>query len=84
MILDRDNIQLIIIGLFGFTYMVISTFLAMFLSIRNGAVAATIVGVVLYADMSLLTRAPGICIFVPGYFALTTNGMKHSYRAAKI
>jgi len=73
MILDRDNIQLVIISLFGLIYIVFSIFLSMFLSIRNGAVAATIAGVALYAAMSLLTRIPGICIFVPSYFALRSN-----------
>lgn len=72
-ILDRDNINLLITCLFGFIYIVISAFAAMYVSIRCGSVVATIVGIALYAVMSLVSRIDGICMCVPGYFALNAD-----------
>ena len=72
-ILDVDNINLLITCLFGFTYIIILTFVAMYVSIKSNAVVATIAGTASYAVMSLRARIPGVCMFVPGYFALTSD-----------
>lgn len=72
-ILDRDNIDLLITCIFGCVYIVILVFAAMYTSIKYGAVAATIAGTALYAAMSLAARIPGVCMCIPGYFALTSE-----------
>ena len=45
----------------------------MYVSIKSNAVVATIAGTASYAVMSLIARIPGVCMFVPGYFALTSD-----------
>lgn len=72
-ILDRDNINLIITCLFGCVYIIISVFASMYISIKRGAVAATIAGIALYAAMSLAVRIDSTRMFIPGYFALTAD-----------
>lgn len=72
-ILDRENINLLITCLFGCIYIIISVFFAMYISIKFGAITATIVGVALYAAMSMLSRISVICMCIPGYFALIAD-----------
>lgn len=72
-ILDRENINLLITCLFGCIYIVISVFFAMYMSIKYGAVTATIVGIALYAAMSMLARISAIRMWIPGYFALIAD-----------
>lgn len=69
-IFNQDNINLIVVCIFGCIYIVFSVFTVMYLSIKRGAVVSTIIGAALYAAFSLLTRIPGIRMCVPGYFAL--------------
>lgn len=73
MILDLDNIRLLISCIFGCVYIVFSSILVMYLSIKSGTVVSTIIGIAIYAVLSLMTRIPGIQIFVPGYFALSSG-----------
>lgn len=72
-ILDRDNIDLLITCLFGCIYIIISIIATMYVSIRYGAVTATIAGIALYAAMSMIARISVIRMWVPGYFALTAD-----------
>ncbi len=72
-VLDRENINLLITCLFGCIYIIISVYAAMYVSIKYGAVAATIAGTALYAVMSLTARISGIRMCVPGYFALAAD-----------
>lgn len=72
-ILDKDNINLLITCLFGCIYIIISVFAAMYVSIKCGAVAATIAGIAFYAAMSFAARIYGIRMCVPGYFALSAD-----------
>lgn len=72
-ILDYGNMELLASCLFGCVYIIFSACFAMYLSIRNGAVTATIAGSAAYAAMSLITRIPGVRMFVPGCFALTSD-----------
>ena len=71
--MDKDNINLLITCLFGCVYIIISVFATMYMSIKYGAVIATITGIAIYAGMSLVSRVPNIRMCVPGYFALTTE-----------
>lgn len=70
-ILDRDNINLLITCLSGCIYIIISVIVTMYVSIKYGAVAATIAGIALYAAMSMIARISVVRMCVPGYFALT-------------
>ncbi len=72
-VMDKDNINLLITCLFGCVYIIISVFATMYMSIKYGAVIATITGIAIYAGMSLVSRVPNIRMCVPGYFALTTE-----------
>lgn len=72
-VLDKDNIALLITCLFGCIYIVILVIVTMYISIKYGAVTATITGIALYAVMAMLARIPTIRMCVPGYFALTTD-----------
>lgn len=72
-ILDRDNINLLITCLSGCIYIIISVIVTMYVSIKYGAVAATIAGIALYAAMSMIARISVVHMCVPGYFALTAE-----------
>ena len=45
----------------------------MYISIKYGAITATIAGIALYAAMSMLARISAIRMYIPGYFALITD-----------
>lgn len=72
-ILDRDNIDLLITCLFGCIYIIISVIITMYVSIKYGAVTATIAGIAFYAAMSMIARISVVRMCVPGYFALTAD-----------
>lgn len=72
-IVDKDNMELLVICLFGCIYMIISVIITMYLSIKYSAVIATIIGIAFYVVMSLIARIPNVRIGVPGYFALVED-----------
>lgn len=76
-VIDKDNMNLLIICLFGCIYMIFSMLVTMYLSIKHGAIIATIIGVAIYAAMLLLSRIPNIGMCVPGYFALNAEATIH-------
>lgn len=72
-IIDKDNMELLILCLFGCIYMIISVVITMYLSIKYSAVIATILGIAFYVVMSLMARIPSVRVCVPGYFALVED-----------
>lgn len=72
-ILNKGNLDLFLSCAFGYIYIIISTIIVMYLSIKNGPIISTILGISLYAIFSLIARMPGISLLIPGYYALSST-----------
>ncbi len=72
-ICDEYTLELVINCVAVVFFLVISVFLAMFVSIKKSAIFATISGVIVYAILSLGSRILGLGKWVPGYLALNAS-----------
>ncbi len=64
---------LVISGIAVVLYLIMSAFIAMFISTKSSAIFSTVVGLTIYAVLTVASRVEGLGNWIPGYLALNSS-----------